>query len=151
MKYIILLLLFKYIFTSIPIAVITAAGGENYINLVESFSLKSDSYSLKVKEIVDDKNIENVKEAYAKFNREKVRDVFAYLPNISPEELNSITSSYKIYTLNAVSTDTQTCLKYTFYGFDTCYSKYHSIYLYIYNFLKIFLYSILNSIEHFQE
>lgn len=119
MRYLVFLFLVKCILAKIPIAVITTTGEERYINLVTSFCQSSDIYLLKVSKIINDKDEDEVKAAYSEFNTNKVRDVFAYLPNINPELLNSITSSYKIYTLNAVSNEIQTCMKYTFslFGF----------------------------------
>lgn len=126
-------LLFVFLLTSlifsyaVNIATITVdtPQGNRILNLVSNYVRTHKGYTLlSKKKITDEGNVNEIVEAYKLFNGSDVRDVFAYLPDTNPNTLNDITTQYKMYTLNAVNHDTKICLKYTFYGFDTCHGKY---------------------------
>lgn len=116
------------LFTSaVNIATVTVdtIEGDRIATLVSNYVRSHTSYNLSVsKKISNERYIDEISEIYKLINDSNVRDVFAYLPETNPYTLNDITSKYKIYTLNAVNHDIKICLKYTFYGFDTCYGKY---------------------------
>lgn len=113
--------------SAVNIATITVdtPQGNRISNLVSNYVRTHTGYTLlSKKKITDEGNVNEIIEAYKLFNNSNVRDVFAYLPYTDPNTLNDITTQYKIYTLNAVNHDSKICLKYTFYGFDTCHGKY---------------------------
>lgn len=108
---------------------VDTAKGLRMLNLIETFAQKQQTFKLlDAVKISDDENTFKLTEIYKKFKDLEIRNVFAYLPTINPETLNSISSTYDIFTLNAISSEIYTCLKNVVYGFDTCYSKYLCIY-----------------------
>lgn len=121
--------LIPVIMSNIASITVDTAKGLRMSNLIETFTQKQPIFNLvDVVNIPDQENILTITEIYKKFKDLGIRDVFAYLPSINPEALNSISSTYGIFTLNAVSNDMSTCLKNVVYGFDTCHSKYLCIY-----------------------
>lgn len=68
-------------------------------------------------------DVDTVNTTYSQISKD-YQFVYSYMPDISPELLESISSAFSISSINIASSSHISCLSHTSYGFDNCHSKF---------------------------
>lgn len=76
---------------------------------------------------VADEDITTIDNVFKKLFDNKVSYIYCYLPNINPDDLDTIAGNYTIPTINIAPSPHTSCLTHVAYGFDSCYSKFMAI------------------------
>lgn len=123
--FILLIVVIEFVVAKIKVKFINADSSleSSFRSLCTDYSALSTTAFEVEYENVDETNGDKVNETYSLISKD-YQFVFSYMPNISPELLNSISAHFGMASINIAYSSHTSCLSHTSYGFDSCHSKF---------------------------